>query len=91
MDEAFRVKSVILQNVRAVLNKYAVDLAKLRFSCPNGIVELYGHLQKVPRGLFSPSAVIALSRELLVLPYVRDVVFRLEDWDVSPGLTAAHK
>jgi hypothetical protein len=78
----------ILRDMRYILAKHAVDTQKCLFSCSVDIATVYGVLKKSPRGDFSVHGVDALCRELKMLPGLRDVIFRFDNWQVAPNLTS---
>ena len=78
----------ILRDVRYILSSHAVDLQKCQFSCSTDIVTVFGYLKKSPRGEFTMQGVVGLCRQLKALPYLRDVMFRFDNWAIDSNLSS---
>lgn len=81
-------RNEILRDVQYILSRHSVDLQKCQFSCSTDIVTLFGVLKKSPRGDFTNIGVVGLCRELKALPYLRDVMFRFDNWAIDSNLTS---
>ncbi len=78
----------IIRDIRYILVKHAADMQKCRFSCSTDILTVFGILKKSPKGDFTVHGVIGLCRELKALPYLRDVIFKFDNWQVDSNLTS---
>lgn len=72
----------INRNVKLVLVRHGVDLLELQYSCSGKTVGLYGNLKKDSGEEFTPSTIEALTNEILKLPYVTDIYFVLDNWNI---------
>ena len=83
----------INRNVKRILVRHAVDLMALQFYCSGETVYLSGKLKKEPKGEFSPAQIEVMIRELTSLPYVKNLQFELNNWNLiyEPGFISAKK
>jgi len=69
----------INRNVRMILTRHDVDLARIDYSFMGSTVYLYGDLVR-PDGDYSVSEIDSIFREIAALPHVRDIQFDLNNW-----------
>lgn len=76
-------KYEIMQAVKSLLVRHAVDLSKLNFSVSQTTLYLSGELKRSPSGEFDHFRVEALLKDLEDMPYQLTLIVDLDDWDIQ--------
>ena len=71
--------------VRTTLQRHNVDLSQLQYSSSTRSVHFTGILQKGAGKDFVAKEIEYLWYDLTSLPGVREIVFNVENWDISAG------
>jgi transcriptional regulator of aromatic amino acid metabolism len=73
----------INRQVRGVLNRHDIDLAKIDYSCIGGTVYLSGELFKTNDCDIVPAMIESLFKEIARISGVRNVQSDLQNWSIS--------
>ena len=76
-------KYEIMQQLKMILVRNAVDLTRLHYTVSGRDVSLYGELLRDPSGEFKVEQIETLSREIERLPYGLRLRYDLSNWNVS--------
>ena len=71
------------RQVRGVLNRHDIDLAKIDYSCIGGTVYLSGELLKTNDCDIVPAMIESLFKEIARISGVRNVQSDLQNWSIS--------
>ena len=76
------------RQVRGVLNRHDIDLAKIDYSCIGGTVYLSGELLKTNDCDIVPAMIESLFKEIARISGVRNVQSDLQNWSISASRTS---